>query len=373
MGAPGAGSSLRLASILNEQIPAFFSSSRQFEGRLKDIGYVKNIVSYYRQKLGKCCSSGKSIYSFEPNPEKSFNRGFTEYFLKGRTDCFNQESPKSKGEYLGEVVEVKKDCFKLKTDKEIHPQDGIYCNNDGFAVNKVLNGYIYPNKQINLKTGDKLWRNLDVEFEKELQKSVKRRIGVSIKLDDSISLTDEDGVNITYELPQGEKANNLEKMKETFVKQFSKTGESDFYIEDIKIETELPFIPVGEINKLRRDLFEKLMQKRIEIYDTEIRQWQKPMKYTKYFQKEVDYRANIHNKSAKEFYQNCDVRILEPSFESKLPNRQVELMHCKHCIKYALNMCKSPINLQLRDEYGKTYPLKFDCKNCEMSILSNSS
>jgi putative protease len=74
-------------------------------------------VAYYRQKLGKGNSSGKSIYPFTPNPEKSFNRGFTEYFLKGRTDCFNQESPKSKGEYLGEVIEVKKDCFKLKTDK----------------------------------------------------------------------------------------------------------------------------------------------------------------------------------------------------------------------------------------------------------------
>ena len=75
-------------------------TSYKIEGRLKDIGYVKNIVSYYKQKLGKGCSSGKSHYSFTPNPEKSFNRGFTEYFLKGRTDCFNQESPKSKGEYL---------------------------------------------------------------------------------------------------------------------------------------------------------------------------------------------------------------------------------------------------------------------------------
>ncbi len=361
--------------------------SFKIEGRLKDIGYVKNIVSYYRQKLGKGCSSGRSIYPFTPNPEKSFNRGFTEYFLKGRTDCFNQESPKSKGEYLGKIVEVKKDCFKIKTDKKISPQDGIYYNGEGFAVNKISNGYIYPNKQINIKVGEILWRNLDVEFEKELLKPVKRQIGVNISISTSsafqappptrgegniITLTDEDGVTITYALPQGEKANNPEKMKETFIKQFSKTGESYFFIENIDISTELPFMPVSEINKLRRELFDKLMAERINKYNSEIRQWQQPMKYTKYFAKEVDYRANVHNKSAKEFYEKSGrVKVLEPSFETKKTNRPVALMHCKHCIKYALNMCKSPKNLVLKDELGKIYPLKFDCKNCEMYVMSD--
>ncbi len=374
------------SNCLNELKEAGICSFK-IEGRLKDIGYVKNIVSYYRQKLGKGCSSGRSIYPFIPNPEKSFNRGFTEYFLKERTDCYNQESPKSKGEYLGEVVEVNKDCFKLKTNKKVLPQDGIYYSGEGFAVNKISNGYIYPNKQINIKVGDKLWRNLDVEFEKELLKPVKRQIGVNIFIFPSsaiqipsptegegnlITLTDEDGVTITYPLPQGERANNPEKMKETFVKQFSKTGESDFYVESFEINTELPFMPVSEINKLRRELFDKLINKRIEIYNTEVRQWQKPIKYAKYFQKEVDYRANIHNKSAKEFYEKSGgVNVLELSFETQKPNRQIALMRCKHCIKYALNMCKSPKNLILKDEYGKIYPLKFDCKNCEMSVMSS--
>ena len=358
--------------------------SFKIEGRLKDAGYVKNIVSYYRQQLGKGCSSGKSSYPFTPNPEKSFNRGFTEYFLKGRTDCFNQESPKSKGEYLGEVIEVKKDCFKLKTDKEIHPQDGIYCKNDGFAVNKVeiisppqpspsREGVVlvYPNKTVNLKRGNKLWRNLDVEFEKELQKPVKRQIGINVNISEKIILTDENGVSISYSLPQGEKANNPEKMKENFIKQFSKTGESNFYIEDLKINSVLPFMPVSEINHLRRELFEKLMQKRIETYNTKIRQWQNPLKYAEYYEKEVDYRANIHNKSAEEFYINSGANVKEWSLESQKPNRPVALMHCKHCIKYALNMCKTEARLQLRDELGKTYPLIFDCKNCEMSVMSD--
>ena len=113
------------------------------------------------------------------------------------------------------------------------------------------------------------------------------------------------------------------------------------------------------------------MEARIEKYNSEIRQWQKPMEYTKYFIEAVDYRANIHNNSAKEFYLNSGVKVLEPSFESKKPNRQVALMHCKHCIKYALNMCKTKTHLQLRDELGKTYPLNFDCKNCEMFVMSD--
>ena len=384
-----------LKELINAGICSF-----KIEGRLKDSGYVKNIVAYYREKLGKGCSSGRSVYSFIPNPEKSFNRGFTEYFLNGRTNCFNQESPKSKGEYLGEVVEVKKDCFKLKTDKTIHTQDGIYFRGDGFAVNKVVTQeynqtrhcgldpqtqnfennaiphqvrydiLIYPNKQIQIKVGDKLWRNLDVEFEKELQKPVKRQIRVSIKvIDNEIILIDEDDVTITYLISQGEKANNPDKMKDNFIKQFSKTGESDFYVGNIEVNSDLPFMPVSEINKLRRDLFNLLMQERIKYYN-ENKQWQKTLKYTKYFTDELDYRANVHNNFAKEFYEKSGVNIKEISFESNKPNRQVELMRCKHCIKYALNMCKSSKKLVLRDEKGKIFPLKFDCQKCEMSILS---
>ena len=360
--------------------------SFKIEGRLKDIGYVKNTVAYYRQKLGKGTSSGKSFYNFTPNTEKTFNREFTEYFLRNRTNCFNQESPKSKGEYLGKVIEIKKDCFKLNTNKTINKQDGIYFNENGFIVNKIENNYIYPNKKIQLKLSDELWRNYDSEFEKELAKPVKRQIGININIHPSsaiqiplsasgegiiISLSDEDGITIQQDLSLGEKANNPEKMKENFIKQFSKTGESDFYIENFEINSEIPFMPVSEINKLRRELFNKLMEARVEKYNTEIRQWQQPMKYAKYFEKEVDYRANVHNKSAEEFYKKCGTKVLEPSFEKQKPNREIELMRCKHCIKYALNMCKSPKKLVLIDEYGKKYPLKFDCKKCEMSILSN--
>ena len=109
------------------------------------------------------------------------------------------------------------------------------------------------------------------------------------------------------------------------------------------------------------------MKKRLELYKRDIQQ---PMNYAPYYKKEVDYRAIIHNKAAKEFYEKCGTTVKEWSFESKIPNRQVELMRTKHCIKYALNMCKSSHKLFLEDEKGVKFPLKFDCKNCEMIVMS---
>lgn len=356
----------RLKDMIDAGVYSF-----KIEGRLKDSNYVKNITAYYRHELDKYSqksSSGRSIYPFKPNPEKSFNRGFTDYFLEKRKDCFSLNSPKSRGEYIGVISEVKNGCIKICTDKTIHPQDGLTDGIDGFLVNKIENNYVYPNRQVKFKAGDKIYRNVDVEFEKQVAQKVKRQIGVNINITDVITLVDEDGIKVSIPITGGEAAKNPEKMKETFVKQFSKTGESDFYIEDIKIASELPFMPVSRINELRRSAFDKLMQKRLDEYK---REEHKNLVYCPYYKSQIDYRGNVHNLSAKDFYKKCGAEVCEMSLETELPKHPVELMRTKHCIKYALGMCKSPEKLVLRDEYGKVYPLKFDCKKCEMSVLNN--
>ncbi len=356
----------RLKDMIDAGVYSF-----KIEGRLKDSNYVKNITAYYRHELDKYSqksSSGRSIYPFKPNPEKSFNRGFTDYFLEKRKDCFSLNSPKSRGEYIGVISEVKNGCIKICTDKTIHPQDGLTDGIDGFLVNKIENNYVYPNRQVKFKAGDKIYRNVDVEFEKQVAQKVKRQIGVNINITDVITLVDEDGIKVSIPITGGEAAKNPEKMKETFVKQFSKTGESDFYIEDIKIASELPFMPVSRINELRRSAFDKLMQKRLDEYK---REEHKNLVYCPYYKSQIDYRGNVHNLSAKDFYKKCGAEVCEMSLETELPKHPLELMRTKHCIKYALGMCKSPEKLVLRDEYGKVYPLKFDCKKCEMSVLNN--
>ena len=345
--------------------------SFKIEGRLKEVGYVKNITAYYRQELDKYSqksSSGKVFLPFAPNPEKSFNRGFTDYFLEERGECFNFTSPKSQGEYLGKLKECRDGYIKIETSKELHPQDGLFYEGNGFLINKVIGDKIYPNRPVKIKSGTKIFRNSDAVFEKELNLPAKRQIGVNITFENGIlRLIDEDSNSIEVSLAQGEKAKNPEKMQETFIKQFSKTGESDFYILDIKIESELPFMPVSGINDLRRNSFKELLDVRLKNYKREI---PKKLNYIKYYKDTVDYRANVHNMAAKEFYEQCGCRVDEMSLETKLPKRQVELMRTKHCIKYALNMCKSPQKLMLKDEYGKIYPLLFDCRNCEMAVLS---
>ena len=356
----------RLKDMIDAGVYSF-----KIEGRLKDSNYVKNITAYYRHELDQYSqksSSGNSIYPFKPNPQKSFNRGFTDYFLEKRKDCFSLNSPKSRGEYIGVISEVKNGCIKICTDKTIHPQDGLTDGIDGFLVNKIENNYVYPNRPVKFKAGDKIYRNVDVEFEKQVAQKVKRQIGVNINITDELTLVDEDGIKVSIPITGGEAAKNPEKMKETFVKQFSKTGESDFYIEDIKIASELPFMPVSRINELRRSAFDKLMQKRLDEYK---REEHKNLVYCPYYKSQIDYRGNVHNLSAKDFYKKCGAEVCEMSLETELPKHPVELMRTKHCIKYALGMCKSPEKLVLRDEYGKVYPLKFDCKKCEMSVLNN--
>ena len=358
------------SSHLKELIDAGVKSFK-IEGRLKDENYVKNVVAYYRCEIDKFAqktSSGKIFLDFEPDVKKSFNRGFTDYFLDGRKRCFNFDTPKSIGEKLGRIKRVGKDYFEL--DADVSKQDGLYFNGYGCLVNKVEGNKIYPNKMDGIAVGVEVFRNYDTKFEKQLENSrTKRRIGVKfIYFDGILKAVDEDKNSVNIELQVDEPPKNPEKMKENFINQLKKTGESDFYAKDIEIADDVPFMPVSKINELRRNILDMLMAERLKNYKREI---QKPLKYTKFPQHKLDYRANIHNGQAKSFYENCGCTVCEMSAESgSFPK---ELMRTKHCLKFAFNMCKSTKNLFLIDEKGKKYPLKFDCKNCEMVILNSCS
>ena len=352
---------------LKELIDAGVKSFK-IEGRLKDENYVKNVAAYYRKELDKFAqktSSGKVFLDFEPDVKKSFNRDFTDYFLDGRKICFNFETPKSIGEKLGRITHVGKDYFEL--DADVAKQDGLYFNGYGCLVNKVEGNKIYPNKMEGISVGLEVYRNFDSRFEKQLENSrVKRQIGVKFICSDGIlNAEDEDGNSVKITLPAGEKTKKPEKMKETFINQLKKTGESDFYVEDIVVNGKLAFMPVSKINEFRRNILEDLMKERLKNYP---REFQKPLKYAEYPLKKLDYRANIHNKEAKSFYENCGCEVCEMSAESG--SFPTELMRTKHCLKYAFYICKYRKKLFIIDEKGKRYPLKFDCTNCEMVILA---
>jgi len=341
------------------------------------------VVGYYRKLIDELVkenslfgktSSGKVIFDFEPNLEKSFNRGFTDYFLENRKDCFSFLSPKSIGERIGTITKTGKDFFEISSSLNIHPQDGLcFLINDelsGCLVNKVERNKIFPNRMDGIKVGVEIYRNFDSEFEKNLKNSkTNRKIFANIEFNlNKIKAEDEDGnkVEIVYEFE--EFAQNEEKMRENIQTQFKKSGESDFLVENFEIKTDKnPFLPISKINEIRRELLKKLMEERLKNYKQSV-QKSSIDKNANYPQSEVDFHANILNKYAKNFYEKHGCKVVEMALESSLKKEGRKAMTTKHCLKYAFNLCKSTKELFLIDEKGKKYPLKFNCEKCEMEI-----
>lgn len=352
-------------------------TSFKIEGRLKDENYVKNTVLYYRNLLDKYqkTSDGTIISDFKPDINKTFNRGYTTYFLGDNDEIFNFQTPKSMGEYLGEVSFACKNYFEIKNNPRVVPQDGLCFIKkeglEGFLINKVDENKIYPNKELKINIGDKIYRNKNVEFENILKNSkTKRVIKVDVAIyNNKISVFDgKNTVEMSYKTK--EPAKNQEKMRENFEKSFSKSGDSIFELNNIEFKTNsLGFLPVSKINDLRRQLFKNLELERLKNYK---RNNFKKTTYAPYNDFYKDYRLNIHNKLSETFYKNCGVQNIEKSLESTKNYSNKELMRTKHCIRRALNMClktyKNKKELFLADEDSKKYILNFDCKNCEMVI-----
>lgn len=250
------------SAYLQELIDAGVTTFK-IEGRLKDAEYVTNITAYYREKLSAFSSQYSIISrSFEPNPEKTFHRGATEYFLHGRTrPMANWETPKSTGEYIGEVVEARGCTLRVryKEGVTLHNGDGLTIGSEGFNVNGVEGNIVKINKEpvsISSLKGRELFRNLDMEFTKSLKS--ERRIPVDIVFKET-----EKGFELSYcsafsfqhsvfSYPH-EPAKNAEKALETIRTQLSKLGDTPYIAREIHIESAPYFIPISVLNEWRRN------------------------------------------------------------------------------------------------------------------------
>lgn len=372
-------------------------TSLKIEGRLKDLTYVKNITAYYRKILDNIFeqrteytanSIGKCSFTFEPDPEKSFNRGFTDYFLNGRKPQINSLSPKSIGKKLGKVKFAEKNTLQIDTKEQIHNGDGL-CYFDqfgeivGFRVNKVEKGKIYATENLKIKVNTDIFRNYDHEFVKLLDKTENcRSIEINFtfnEIENGFKLFAQT-VDKTYEAEvsidtEKQPAQNEQKAVETLQNQLKKTGNSIFEVKSVEIKTDkIYFLPTSLINQLRRDVLEKLENMLGSKYFRNKRNLKQLKIETN--SKELTYKANVSNKYAEEFFKNIGVEKIEPALEThnKLDNR--ELMVTKMCIKYNLWQCPKyqkadnksiPTYLVLN---GKKLKLKFDCQNCQMKIIS---
>lgn len=378
-------------------------TSFKIEGRLKDLAYVKNITAFYRQTLDalmageshyRQASSGKTQFFFTPDPSKTFHRGETDYLMTGRTgDIHAFDTPKSTGERLGKVDQVEPRFFTLKTPHDIHNGDGLcYMNKEGrlkgFYVNQSDPEKIYPAVRKNLKKTDLtpgliIFRNLDQQFAKKLSgPSAQRRIALTLALSETVQGfllqgTDEDGITAAIEL-ETDKVPALDKTAahKTMEKQLGRLGDSLFYLDRLSPGSFPWFIPASSLNQLRRDLVDALTRKRNQDYHP-MASGPKP-EPRPFPRTDLDFRANVANRMAEQFYQKRGVKTLAKAFELSNPGPGTPVMTLKHCIRHALGQCGKKVGTRVENSENPLYlenkkgrfKLCFDCRHCEMRLIT---
>ena len=386
------------SDYLQEMIEAGVTSFK-IEGRLKEVEYVKNITAYYRQRLdaildGKSnwqrASYGKSTFFFTPNPEKTFHRGKTDYFLHGKRGdmaCF--DTPKSVGEYVGKVTKLRPDSFEVDGSQELHNGDGLcfvapVSGMTGFRVNSVEGRLVKPAQMPEqLSVGTDVYRNYDHLFMRLLAgKSAERKIGVKMLLQEtpqgfSLTLTAAQK-SVTQELICDKQfAQQPEKALDTLKTTLLKVGNTPFEVENIDIQlSNAWFLPNSQVADLRRratDALEELLSQPHLSPDVQL-----PSDSTAiYPEKTLTYLGNVLNSQAADFYRQHGVVKVLPAYEQK-PVPGAVLMFCKHCIRYALGHCRKqqpasddnwqePSILQYKD---RRFQLEFDCRQCVMLVKS---
>lgn len=374
-------------------------TSLKIEGRLKDLCYVKNVTTYYRKLLDdillqkqdwKKASTGRCVFSFEPDVERTFNRGFTDYFLRDRQPMASFTTQKSIGKRIGKIVKADRNALVCKTELPVTAGDGlcffgISGTLQGFSVNRVIGNKLYPNNMPDeVVPGTELYRNNDFAFEKQLksEKSAERRVGVKLVFSDtdsgfSLQAADEDGVMACVtENCEKHAANNPEKAQQNIIAQLSKSGETVFCVDSVENQCAEPyFIPASVLNGLRRRCLEELQQKRLEHFRPADVPFEK--NDVPYFKRTTDFRENILNHKALEFYQRHGAETLEFGLEKTLDYAGKPLMTTKYCIRYELGQCllRHQVKPDFRSELtlennGRRLPLHFDCKNCQMQIFA---
>lgn len=375
------------------------ATSLKIEGRLKDVSYVKNVTAYYRQKLDLIfkyrkeyvrASAGTVKTTFTPQLDKSFSRGFTDYFLRGRNPgIFSFSTPKSLGEEVGTVKEIRGNYFTVAGVKSFSNGDGLCYIDDngrlqGFRVNRVENNKLFPQEMPRLKPKTRLYRNFDQEFDKLMQKkSAERKIAVDICLTENnfgftLSINDENENSVSLTL-QREKEPARTPQTDNLKNQLGKLGNTPFEARNIRIDlSDNWFIPASELSELRRNAVERLLELRKINYRQEIFRLKESK--SKYPVSTLTYLGNVMNNSAAEFYKNHGVLKVMPAFEKEQPKDAV-LMFCKHCIRYSMGWC--PVHHKVRSPFrepyylvssdGRRFRLEFDCKHCQMKVLADNS
>jgi putative protease len=395
--------------------------SFKIEGRLKDMGYVKNVTAAYSERLNEiirrhpdqyCRSSrGRCTYTFTPDLNRTFNRGYTTYFLHGRQpDIASLDTPKAIGEFVGTVKEIRGDSFNVAGVASFANGDGLcFYDKDrqlmGFRANRVVGNRIFPYRMPNgLRPGTRLYRNSDQEFDRLLSKpSAERKIPIHLALrvrGENIELRTE-RYDDFYRLNLGLQGNHTSQFSvlssqfphvlaqkpphENIVRQLTKLGDTIYTCSDVDIPADFNyFIPNSILSDMRHRLIEKMKNEKWEMRDgrydyqtsadnngvqeNHISHLSSPISHLSQF----DYLNNISNRVSRDFYGAKELTAYELKGGSGL------IMQCRHCIRYALGYCvkhggqrplwREPLSLVLGD--GRRFRLEFDCQHCQMNVYA---
>ena len=400
-------------------------SSFKIEGRLKGLPYVKNVTAWYRRKLDEIIarrpelsrtSDGLTTLTFDPSPEKVFNRGQTDYFIHGREfdkpyALAELESPKHMGDLAGTVEAVERDRILVaaKPGVAFANGDGLtYLGDDeeihGLAVNRAEpegrpgsgRWALFPAEPVakmeGLRTGLELKRNRDHAFLKLMEgKTAERRIPVDLIFtnhEDGLDLVISDGescgsacVSLDLSAPS-DPQKNIASLKQNL----ERLGDTPFAVRSVCIPEDLDvFVPASFANNLRRAAVEDLLQARAAARPKPARApWDDVAPYP---ERILGFKANAANTSAKAFYAAHGALVTAPAFEIK-PVASAELMTCRHCVRAALKLCPKmlkafpeilettdrallrPEPLILVNSAGEKFRADFHCKAspCEMTL-----
>ena len=355
--------------------------SFKIEGRLKDVAYVKNVTAAYSERLNafirkhpdEYCraSKGRCEYTFTPNLNRTFNRGYTTYFVNGRQpDIASFDTPKAVGEFVGRVKEIRNDSFNVAGTASFANGDGLcFLNSDrqfeGFRANRVAGNRIFPFKMpAGLRPGMALYRNNDQEFERILSKpSATRKIAISIALravDDGFELS-ANGVTVHFD---AEHQLAQKSPRENIVRQLSKLGDTIYECAEVVVPDDFNFfIPNSQLSDMRRQLIDAMGQAKREVKQARV--GKNPGV------KELSYQNNISNHQSAAFYGTNELSAYE------LKGGDGPIMQCRHCLRYSLGYCvkrggkrptwREPLSLVLGD--GRRFRLEFDCQHCQMNVL----
>ncbi len=390
----------RIGDLVESGICSF-----KIEGRLKNASYVKNITRYYRNVIDdyisdhpQYCKASAGVLEggFHPDPDVTFNRGYTMLYIDGKRGKWNSVSAaKSMGKNLGTITDISGNTLEINTKEVISNGDGLaFTSADGKVLGmraEVCNGNrITVKESTGLKTGDTVFRNLDVKFEHELEHNMpKRLISATINYcakNGILTLSAESndpfdkllgGCKAEIEIREGlQPANNSDSALENIRRNLSKRSLNySFSIGKIEADT-LYFHPASILNTLRNRMAEILNEKRIETIKKSIKvatrdnaEINRMSESNRLAGNSLTFLSNCANKMAKEVYTDLGFNQIAPAYELNQVDG-AELMRTKYCIKYELGLCncnqKEPLYLV---NNGIKLKLLFDCKKCEMIVI----